>query len=195
MIKTRTLLALLPLLTLPVGAQQTGPGNTPSRNASPAVQFGEPRLTRLAPAAPVVVRSAGCPISIAARRGGLPQALTVAAVEDAAQPVTAHGRTGIHVSLSSGVRAMTHLTVVVEFREFTEGVQPVRILPARLKERTFELDAADAHSLQRNLSVSGNVDIDSVSVRHVEFSDGTSWSPEWSTCSVRPSHILLVAAR
>ena len=186
------LLAALPLLALPAFAQQTDSGTIPFR--APNFIHKTPIITTRTIALPQA-----CPIGIAAHPGGLPQVLSVASLEDTANPGKPHTRTGVHVTLSSDTGTMTHVTIAVDYHPYAEGIQPVELRSARptpTQQQTFELTAQDATTLQRNLLVFGSVDIERIRVLAVTYTDGTTWqAPAPATCSVRPSHYLLTATR
>ena len=188
--------ALLLFLALPAFAQQQPP------SALPPMTFPVPaiRIPHAGKTVQVQLQE-GCPVSIAARPHDTPQSVWVTATEDGIlTPASTNGhfKTGVRVRLSSlGARTMTHLTLDVLYRLNAQGVMPVKYKPNLPEHKTFELDAADVSSLSRNLQVGGNVDIQRISVVRVAFSDGSTWQADATDnrCSVKPSHMILVASR
>jgi hypothetical protein len=182
-------LAFIPFLALSAAAQQ---------GTVPPLTFPVPTVkAHAAPAHSTTVQmlAVGCPVGISAQppRGNA-QSLQVVSVQDAALKTGSTAKTGVHVQLSS-LAAMRTATVAVRYRAFGNGLRPASPT-AGYETKTFELDTKGAPDFRGNLLVSGSVDIIRVRVLKVVYTDGTTWQAEASTsCSAKPSHVVLVGTR
>lgn len=178
-------LLLLPLLSVPVFAQQDSAGTVP------AMTFRAPTVVYRAPAR---VSLAGCPVGIAAEPPhGTPQSVWVASVEGVAQGWGSEAKTGVHVSLSSMLAGMSEVTVSVRYRRYGRGAVLVSTSPRGSEEKTFALKASGGKLLERNLLVGGYVEIERVRVLKVTYANGTKWETAAEVyCSARPGRLLLV---
>ncbi len=180
-------LALLLPLALPACAQQAAPG------VVPPMTFPTPAL-KLAPSPAIAVqdlRAQACPIGISVRAGSTPETLLV----DSART----GKSGIHVRLAAlEPRTMSRLAVSVLYRRFPGNLRLAGTPSGVSAQETFELKAADATVLERNLQIAGNIEIDRVRVLSITYTDGTTWkAANLNTCSIKPKPytLLKVASR
>ena len=146
----------------------------------------------------------GCPVEMKAQQQAAGRTEWVVANEDAAQlqkQTASHPNSGVHVELNAPRdKALRQVELTVDFAPL--GIH--RMLPlaqmdtpatTNLKQKTFSLSATDTatRKLAGSLLVGPAASIIRVRLLSITYADGTHWqSAPGQTCSVEPSHFLLV---
>ena len=174
----------LAILTLPLLATLT---------AFAQVQSVSPAAERAA------VVQGSCPVSMSARQVGITRMYQ--ALATTAKPDPLATPSGLHVELKPSANSpLQRAELIVHYRLPEERAIPVNQQSAAAKElsKTYTLIAADGDELKLTgyLRVGSLANITHVTIRSIEFADGTKWQPSASgSCSVAPSPLVLVAAR
>jgi hypothetical protein len=125
----------------------------------------------------------------------------VVSLEDSIQlqkQAASHLNTGVHVELSAPHDKLLQVELAVDFAPVGMRMLPLAAqigTPANTQNKTFNLSANDGatHKLAGSLLVGPAASITRVRLLSITYADGTQWQPtKGQTCSVEPSHFLLV---